>query len=76
MTHNGDRRIGRVKLWKEAKGYGFITNPDGEDVFVHYTVVPGPRKKKNLIEGDVVEYYEGEREDGLYAISVIEVRRS
>lgn len=73
---NGERRIGRVKMWKKSEGYGFISNPEGQDVFVHYSVVPGPKKDKNLVEGDVVEYYEGSREDGLYAISIVEVRRS
>lgn len=76
MFNNGERRVGRVRSWSKKKGYGFIQNPEGEDVFVHYSVVPGPESERNLVPGDVVEYYEGRREDGLYAIKVVEVRRS
>lgn len=53
---------GTVKWFNDAKGFGFIQQEDGKDVFVHFTsiVMPG---FKTLAEGDVVnfEIEEGER---------------
>ena len=53
---------GTIKWFNDAKGFGFIQQEDGKDVFVHFTsiVMPG---FKTLAEGDVVnfEIEEGER---------------
>ncbi len=47
---------GRVKVWHEDKGFGFITPLDGGiDIFVHFTALPG-NKYRNLAVGQVVEY--------------------
>ena len=32
---------GTVKFFNTEKGYGFITRPDGDDVFVHYSNISG-----------------------------------
>lgn len=47
--------IGTVKWFNDAKGYGFITQESGPDVFVHYSAIAG-NGFKSLAEGDTVEF--------------------
>ena len=46
---------GKVKWFNDTKGFGFIQQESGEDVFVHYTTVSG-EGFKSLKEGDEVEF--------------------
>lgn len=46
---------GTVKWFNDAKGYGFISQEDGADVFVHHTAIQGSGFK-TLNEGEVVEF--------------------
>ncbi len=46
---------GRVKWFNDAKGFGFITQESGEDVFVHFSAVVA-QGFKSLAEGDQVEF--------------------
>jgi cold shock protein len=46
---------GTVKFFNREKGYGFISRPDGEDVFVHYSNIEGDGYR-NLEEGQEVEF--------------------
>lgn len=39
MSDMGTQMNGRVKWWNDSKGYGFITDETGEDVFVHYSAI-------------------------------------
>ncbi|OGP12797.1 MAG: cold-shock protein [Deltaproteobacteria bacterium GWA2_54_12] len=46
---------GRVKWFNDTKGFGFIQQESGEDVFVHYTAITGDGFK-TLKEGEEVEF--------------------
>lgn len=46
---------GTVKWFNESKGYGFITQEDGEDVFAHYSAIEA-KGFKTLAEGDPVSF--------------------
>ena len=46
---------GVVKWFSNQKGYGFITQDDGKDIFVHYSAVTG-EGFKTLEEGQRVEF--------------------
>ena len=61
--------LGRVKWFNENKGYGFIEQDDGEDVFVHYSVIEMDRFK-TLAEGATVEFEAVDGEKGLQATKV------
>jgi CspA family cold shock protein len=46
---------GTVKWFNASKGYGFISQEGGEDVFVHFSAISGDGFK-TLKEGDAVEF--------------------
>lgn len=46
---------GKVKWFNDTKGFGFIQQESGEDVFVHYTAITG-EGYKTLKEGQEVEF--------------------
>ena len=60
---------GTVKWFNGAKGYGFITRPGSEDVFVHFKTIVG-EGYKTLNEGDQVEYEYERGPKGLQALKV------
>ncbi len=63
------RESGTVKWFDSAKGYGFITRDNGEDVFVHYQSIVADGFRK-LEEGQKVEFTIGEGQKGPQAKDV------
>lgn len=64
-----ERKQGTVKWFDNAKGYGFIISPEGDDVFVHYRVIDG-EGYRSLAEGQNVEYEATQGEKGWQATEV------
>jgi len=58
---------GTVKFFNEQKGFGFITTPDGDDVFVHVSNIVGG---DTLTEGQSVEYETAPGRKGPEAVNV------
>ncbi|HZX35938.1 MAG TPA: cold-shock protein [Thermodesulfobacteriota bacterium] len=63
---------GKVKWFNETKGFGFIQQESGEDVFVHYSAIKG-EGFKTLKEGDEVEFEVTQGAKGPQASNVFKV---
>jgi cold shock protein len=63
---------GKVKWFNDAKGYGFIEQDGGEDVFVHFSSIQMDGFK-TLAEGQVVEFEIQTGNKGLHASNVTRV---
>jgi cold shock protein len=64
------RTTGTVKWFSQEKGYGFIEQEGGPDVFVHHSVIQGSGFK-TLNEGERVEFDVIEEPKGLKAQNVV-----
>lgn len=67
-----DRVTGTVKWFNNAKGFGFITRNEGDDVFVHFRSIRGDGYR-TLDEGQSVEFSVIEGPKGLQAEDVMKV---
>jgi len=64
--------VGKVKWFNESKGFGFIEQEGGKDVFVHFSTIQGDGFK-TLKEGDQVEFESTEGPKGLQATKVVKL---
>jgi len=63
---------GKIKWFSDSKGYGFISCPDGPDVFVHHSNIKG-EGFRTLEEGQEVEFEIVEGKKGPQAQDVVKV---
>ena len=63
---------GRVKWFNDTKGFGFLEQPNGDDVFVHFSAINGDGFK-SLAEGDEVTFEVVKGPKGLQAANVTRV---
>jgi CspA family cold shock protein len=64
--------IGQVKWFNDSKGFGFIEQKDGKDVFVHFSAIQG-EGFKTLEEGEKVEFDIVEGPKGPQAANVVKM---
>jgi CspA family cold shock protein len=63
---------GVVKWFNDSKGYGFIEQEDGNDVFVHFSTIQG-EGFKSLVEGQAVSFDVVKGPKGLQAANVVKL---
>lgn len=61
---------GTVKWFNEAKGFGFIQQEDGNDIFAHFSSITG-EGYKTLQEGQKVEFTIGQGAKGPQAENIV-----
>lgn len=66
------REIGTVKWFNAAKGFGFITRENGDDVFVHFRSIQG-KGHRSLGEGQRVAFEVTDGDKGLQAVEVCSI---
>jgi len=64
---------GKVKWFNDSKGFGFLEQENGEDVFCHFSAITGDGFK-SLQEGDDVEFDVVKGPKGLQAANVRKIR--
>jgi len=69
MKAEDGREVGTVKWFNAAKGFGFITRENGEDIFVHFRSIQG-KGHRSLGEGQKVIFAVANSDKGLQAVEV------
>ncbi|MCR5390268.1 MAG: cold-shock protein [Lachnospiraceae bacterium] len=64
---------GTVKWFNAQKGYGFLSTPEGKDVFVHFSAIQNEEGYKTLNEGQAVEFDVVEGAKGPQASNVVKL---
>jgi cold shock protein len=65
-----DTITGTVKWFNESKGFGFIEQPSGPDVFAHYSSIVSPGFK-TLTEGQTVQFTVTQGQKGPQAENIV-----
>jgi CspA family cold shock protein len=66
-------KTGTVKWFNSEKGFGFIEVEGENDVFVHFTAIQGNESRKNLEEGQKVQFDVEKGNRGPQATNVIKL---
>ncbi|MBM7869543.1 CspA family cold shock protein [Clostridium pascui] len=66
-------KTGTVKWFNSEKGFGFISVEGEDDVFVHFTAIQGNEARKNLEEGQRVEFEVEQGSRGPQAANVVKL---
>ncbi|MBI4811725.1 MAG: cold shock domain-containing protein [Ignavibacteriales bacterium] len=64
---------GTVKFYNAIKGFGFITNEKGEDIFFHRSNVKNTGFRDTLVQGDKVQFEEKAEQKGKRAYNIVRV---
>ena len=64
---------GVVKFFNPVKGFGFITTPNGEDIFFHKSNVKNTGFRDVLVQGDNVQFEEKVEQKGKRAYNIVRV---
>ena len=66
-----ERATGVVKWFNADKGFGFISNSEGQDLFVHFSSIRDNGGYRSLEEGQKVEFTVGQGQKGPQAQDVV-----
>ena len=64
-----ERIVGTVKWFNDQKGFGFLSQPNGDDVFVHHSAIDS-QGFRSLTEGEKVEFGIEQGQKGPAAVNV------
>jgi len=65
---------GKVKWFDPKKGYGFITQDEGKDLFVHFSEIRSDDDYKSLDQNQAVSFDVVEGHNGLHAKNVVPIK--